>query len=247
MKRSVGIILFILSVLFGSAGYAAQIKLYADSWEPYNYSENGQVVGIATDLVRATFQRANLTCDISIQPWKRAYQNTQRIPYTGLYVVNKTVARTPLFKWVGPLFESNVYLFRLKNRDDIQIDSIGDLAPYRIGVLRGGSVQSFLLKEGVPPSILDLHSHAGLHLNKLFAGRDDLVPGDEVDFLYQAKKLGRSVSELERAYKLYPSEYYLAINPETPDEVVDRLQSALDELIEEGYRQRLMEQLLQSL
>ena len=247
MKRSVGVVLLILSVLLGRASYAAQIKLYADSWVPYNYSEEGRVVGIATDLVRATFKRAKMTCNVSIQPWKRAYQNVLRKPYTGLYVVNKTAARTPHFKWVGPLFESNVYLFRLKERNDIQIVSLRDLAPYRVGVLRGGSVQSFLLKEGVSPSILDLHSHAKQHLTKLFAGRNDLVPGDEVDFLYQVQKLGRSVSELERAYKLYPSEYYLAINPETPDEVVDRLQSALDELIEEGYRQRLMEQLFQSL
>ena len=241
---------YILSLFLSLAAnlsYGASVKLYADSWEPYNYSEDGRVVGIGTDLVRAVFQRAGISYELSIQPWKRAYQNVLRVPDTGLFVVNKTQARSPYFKWVGPLFETNVFLYRLKSRSDIKIDTLSDLNEYRIGVLRGGAVEDFLLRKGVSRSALDLHSHSTMHLTKLLAGRNDLVPGDEVDFLYQAKKLGRDISELERAYKLYPSKYYLAVNLKTPDDVIERLQNALNELIEEGYRERLMEQLFQPL
>lgn len=246
IRKGLYLFTLLMSLVVGFS-HAASVKLYADSWEPYNYSENGQIVGIASDLVRAVFVRADVAYDMSLQPWKRAYQNTLRTPDTGLFVVNKTAARSPNFKWVGPLFESNVYLYRLKQRSDIQINSLTDLNAYRIGVLRGGAVEDYLLKKGVSRSALDLHSHSEQHLSKLLVGRNDLAPGDEIDFYYQAKKVGRDISELTRAYRLYSSQYYLALNIETSDEIVLRLQTALDDLIEEGYRDQLIEQLFPSL
>lgn len=235
---------FVLLSLSVSVGYAAPVKLYADSWEPYNFSENGKVVGVATELVRAVFEKADVPYQISIQPWRRAYQNTLRTPETGLFVVNKTEERSPRFKWVGPLFESKVSLYRLKSRPEVLVSRLSDLNHYRTGVLTSGSVHAFLKRFGIDDMHLDTHVYAGQHLTKLFAGRIDLVPGDELDLFYQVKGLGRDFSELEEAHFLYRGSYYLALNLKTPDTLVAKLQTALDEVIAEGTREQIVQRYL---
>jgi len=233
-------LLFISFSLTVSAGSETPIKLYADSWAPYNFSQNGTPTGVATDLVREVFEEAGIPYQLSIQPWKRAYQNTLRTPETGLFVVNKTEARSQQFKWVGPLFESRVALYRLKSRQGIVISRLLDLNHYRTGVLASGSVYAFLKRFGIDDEHLDIHSYAGQHLIKLFAERIDLVPGDELDLAYQVKGFERDFNELEEAHFLYWGAYYLALNSTTPDSLVNQLQAALDKVVAEGTREQII-------
>ena len=63
---------------------------------------DGKVVGIATDKVRAAFERAGLPYTIELLPWKRAYAAAYQRPDACVYSTARTPERDPLFKWVGP-------------------------------------------------------------------------------------------------------------------------------------------------
>ena len=239
LKHLLFLIFFSPTVVF-----AEILTLYADHWEPYNYQKDGRVIGISTDLIRKAFVRAEVPHKIYIMPWKRAYLNTQAKPNTAFFTVNRTEERESQFKWVGPIFEQKVYVFSLKSRRDIEVNRLDDINNYRTGVLFGGSVYAFLKNAGISDERLDIHTHARLHLVKLFAQRIDLAPGDEIDFAYQVRGLGYRFSELEKKFFLYQGSYYLAFNLQTSDELVDQIQKAVDQLIMEGERARIVKQYL---
>ena len=80
-----------------------KLTVLTEDWPPFNYKENGKVVGISTDLVLATLVKAGFAYEIRMYPWKRAYQITVGTPNTILFTTSRTTIREKLFKWVGPL------------------------------------------------------------------------------------------------------------------------------------------------
>lgn len=233
-------IILLTSCILTTTINAEVLKVYADNWEPYNYVDNNQIVGISTELVEATLSRANIPYELVMMPWKRAYREVEFKKNALLFTVNRTESREKLFKWVGPILESEVYLYRLNNRDDIKINDISDVRGYSIGVLRGGAVQTFLDSHGFSDADYQIASKADLLLKLIFANRVDLIPGDRIDLAHQLKQTNKKLGDLEKAFFLYSGSYYIAVNIETPDEIVDKLQNALDELIQEGARERVV-------
>ncbi len=237
--------LFCLTSCILATGMNADVlKVHADNWAPYNYVENDRIVGISTELVEATLMRANIPYELVVMPWKRGYRETQTRKNSLLFTVNRTKRREALFKWVGPLFESQVYLHRLKSRDDITVTNLDDVKDYRVGILRGGSVQGYLDAHGFSEENYYLSSKADLLLKILFADRVDLIPGDRLDLAYQLNQSGRHYSDLEKALFLYGGSYYIAVNKDTSDEIVEQLQTALNELVSEGMQDQLINKYL---
>lgn len=235
----------ILIMSFPILARADPLTIYMDIWPPYNYIENDQIIGLSTELIEAALHKTSFEYQIKAQPWMRAYLNVQKTPYTALYTVNRSPQREKLFKWVGPLYPSDVYLFKLKKRRDINVNQLSDAQHYKVGVLRGGSVHQFLVSHGFTEPNLDTQSYADAHLKMLYLERVDLVPGDSIDFRFQTKQLGYDFTLLEKSYLLYKGRYYMAFSLTTPDEVVERVQLALDEVIKEGLRDRLIEKYTQ--
>lgn len=223
---------------------AESLIFYTDHWAPYNFVEHNKIQGISTELLEAALRQTHFQYEIKVQPWKRAFFVVQETPYTALYTVNRSPQREALFKWVGPLYPGDVYLFKLKARQDINIETLNDVASYRIGVLREGSVHRYLLANGVQEAQLNLVSYADQHLKMLLSGRLDLVPGDEIDFAFQLRDSQADFAALEKAFMLYEGRYYIALNLNTPDAVISELQQALDQVIAEGAREAILRRYL---
>lgn len=78
MFRSV---LFLLASLLATVAIAKSdlqsITYLTEEYPPYNFTENGELHGIAVDLLVAATARATQPVakeDISVQPWARAYR-----------------------------------------------------------------------------------------------------------------------------------------------------------------------------
>ena len=66
-------------------------------------------------------------------------------------------------------------------------------------------------------------------------GRIDLWAAADPVWRYHARQQGVEEGQLEVVLSYRSEPLYLALSPDTPDEVIGRLQKALDEVIAEGY------------
>ncbi|MFW5498154.1 MULTISPECIES: substrate-binding periplasmic protein [unclassified Maridesulfovibrio] len=229
-----------MSIVSASAG--DRLTVLTEDWPPYSYESDGRVEGLSTDLVVQTLSRAGLEYSLRIKPWKRAYKETLRKKSTLLYTTSRTEQREKMFKWVGPLFPRKIVLYRLKKNKHIVVNSFDDLRKYKIGVLRGGSVEEILKARGFELGCnYDEATTNKQNILKLFLNRIDLIPGSEVTMAHRMKSTSHRFSDLEKAFVLVDQGgYYIAINKETPDDVVKRIQGAFDSLVAEGGRERVI-------
>ncbi len=245
MKASIlGITLLLICT---AASGDEQLLVLTEEWPPYNFSLEDEIVGLSADLVKAALARAKLDYHLEICPWKRAYRTALKQPNTLLFTTSRTPQREHLFKWIGPLYPRQLHLYKLKSRNDIQVDGWESLKRYEIGVLRGGSVEELLKSKGFEA---EKHywpvSQVDQNLRKIFFKRIDLVVGSDMTLAYRLKGSAHRFADLEKVFLLADQGgYYLAANKDTPDSVVEKLQMALDALIKAGLRKRIQSRYLQ--
>jgi hypothetical protein len=58
---------------FPDSGRATDITVVTENWPPFQEVINGCVDGVATQIVRAVLEEADLTASFGIYPWARAY------------------------------------------------------------------------------------------------------------------------------------------------------------------------------
>ncbi|WP_163133241.1 ABC transporter substrate-binding protein [Agarivorans sp. Alg241-V36] len=208
-----------------------------NSWPPYMFLEDGRISGIATDIVKATFKKANIELELDTYPWARAYQITLTQKDTLIYMLYRTEDRESLFKWVGPIVPAQpMYFYKLRSRSEINISSLEDAKQYTVGVVRNVANHKFLLKQGFEEGKnIAAVTNPQQNLKKLLAGRIDLLIGSELTLAMQMKELGASMQEIEPSFNPIETKAgYIGFNLQTSDETIQRLQHALDSLQEDG-------------
>lgn len=228
MKKGLG--LFLLMMLISSVAFGQKIDVVTEEWAPYNYAENGVVKGMSTEIVEATLRKANLSFDIQLFPWIRAYTMVQENRNTLIYTISRTKERENMFKWVGPLAPRTQYLFKLKKREDLKVESLADVKEYITGVVRGDAMEQFLQKEGfVLNKNFEEVPYPKQNVRKLFHGRIDFITGNELDLAVLVKKLGYNYSDVEKTLLLIDKGgYYMAFHKDTSDAVVNKTRKAFE-------------------
>lgn len=196
--------------------------------------DTGRVVGIATDKVRAAFERAGLAYTIDLLPWKRAYAAARTRPDACVYSTTRTPERDALFKWVGPTDSAEWVLMARADRQ-ITLRTLEDARPYRIGTYHGDARDAYLRSRGfrVDPAPTDL-----VNPRKLLLGRIDLWAASlrrDSPVLDQHGYGGRIVPVLV----FNRLDVFLACNRAVPDEVVKRLNQAFASLERDGALRRI--------
>lgn len=195
-----------------------------------NFARDDGIDGISADIVREMFKRAGIDYTLTLRfPWDRLYRLTLDKPNYGLFSTTFTAERQPLFKWVGPLAKTGWVLLAAPG-NDIRVSSLKEAAQYRIGAYKNDAVSQHLESQGLEP-INALRDQE--NVKKLVRGQIDLWATTDPVGRYLAKQ--EEVSGLSTVLRFNEAELYLALNKDTPDEVVQRLQKALDELRSEGY------------
>src|SRR5262245_28947876 len=139
----------LLALAFGVAMASAHaLTLLTEENPPFNYSENGKVTGLVTDLVLETVKRANLAYTLEVLPWNRAYGRTQAERDTCLFATARLDNREKLFTWVGP-YANNVWGVYGKGDFANTVRLLGDLKPYRIGGVANDAKVEYLRDNGI--------------------------------------------------------------------------------------------------
>ena len=91
------------------------IEWMTEEYPPYNFGdEKGVNQGIAVEYLKAMFKGSDK--DIQLLPWARGYKLVQtKGKYNCLFSMTRTEERESLFKWFGPISNTQVYVEGPKN------------------------------------------------------------------------------------------------------------------------------------
>jgi len=243
MKYLSAIILYIFCCKDVLSNNDHAFSIYTESFPPYNYLENDKIVGINTEIVSMMCANTNLHCNIKLLPWNRAVALSKKTPNSAIYSMSRNLNREKQYKWVGPLVASNNYFFRLKSRTDINISEVSQATNYSIAAPRNDIYEKVLKERGFK-NILSLSSK--YQDVKLFlTGKIDLLVASPLTLPHQLAKHGVSIDMVTKLIPLNVPELqgnYLALHPNTSENVIRKLQNSLNLLRNSGKILELTEQ-----
>lgn len=225
-------IVFVLQV--GQAAFAFELQIVSEEFPPYNYTDKSSksFVGISTDIVKAALDKANVKYHIDVLPWARAYNVALHRKNTAIYSITRIPQREDLFIWIKQLETMRLCLFKLSSREDISIQGKSDLKKYRIGGVRGTAEVQFLVDAGYEFSEWDLVNSHDTNIEKLAAGRVDMIIWDENSFCHGIKSLGKDAVSFKREYCFTDGvkSLYIALNLGSDEELVSKLKDAFKDV-----------------
>ena len=221
---------------------ATDLVLLTENFPPYNMAKNGKnfaqdenINGIATDIVREMFKRADLTYSLTLRfPWERVYKLALEKPGYGVFVMARLPDRENLFKWVGPIGPDD-WIMLAKADSKISLETLEQASKYRIGAYKGDAIAETLTKQGLKPIVVLRDQD---NAKKLVNGQIDLWATGDPAGRYLARQEG--VYGLKTVLRFNSAELYLALNKDVPDTTVAKLQAALDQLRKEGVVDEIM-------
>ncbi len=247
MFKRLLLVLASASVLLAGAAHAADntdtsLVLLTENFPPYNMAKNGKnfaqdenINGIAVDIVREMFKRAEINYSLTLRfPWERIYKLALEKPGYGVFVMARLPDREKLFKWVGPIGPDD-WIMLAKADSKITLESLDQARKYKIGAYKGDAIAETLTKQGLAPIVVLRDQD---NARKLVRGQIDLWATGDPAGRYLARQDG--VAGLKTVLRFNSAELYLALNKSVPDEVVAKLQAALDQLRKEGVVDDIM-------
>ena len=227
------------------AGY--KVTLLTENAPPFSMAEDGKnfareesLRGIAVELVREMFQKAGIPYSMTLRfPWARVQKMALESPNHGAFLAAQINQHEYMFKWVGPIATDDWVLLS-KADNNISLESLGQASGYRVGVGKGSEIEAHLLDQGLRPVAVAADQE---NASKLRNGQIDLWATRAPAGTYLARQQG--VTGLKPVLRIQSTPLFLALNPETPDEVVERLQKAFDELKASGRVEQIFQSYLQ--
>lgn len=226
-----------LSLLTPSMSLQAQtLQVYTQSWPPYSYEHQGKLTGYSTELLKAVLHEAEIEANYTTLSWNRAYQHASIEANTILYTTTRTPEREDLFEWIGPIGVRKLWLFKLRDRKDIQIKGIDDLKKYKVSIVRDTSSLKLVTERGLfPRNQIDEAPTTASNVKKLFFKRVDLILATNGGANYELSQLPYSKDAMEPVYVLNDEFlFYFAINKKTDPMIVAKIRHAFEKVKASG-------------
>lgn len=227
-------ILFFIAFFMATSAFAQHLFITTEEYPPYNTrGMDGHPTGVYMDQLKIVFEKTRIEYTSAIMPWARAIALAESTPMHCVAGAARTPSRESQFKWVSPVHTDRNVLVALKNRY-LRFKALGYAKDYLIGTQRNDYTQEVLQSLGFMH--IDLSSDFDKTLSKLVAGRIDLMPMSE-----SALRL-LSPSVFEEVAVLTEQSLGMACHRDVPDELIGKMQSALDTLIADGTQRKIYEQ-----
>lgn len=245
--KALGIV-FIILMGIAPSGHAdpVQFRFGGDDFPPFAYLVDDRPAGLSVEILRVILDELQIPDTIKIYPWARVYQITLRNKNALMFTAARTEAREDLFKWVGPIAPRRIYLYKLKRRTDIEVDSFKDAKKYVVGTIRGYAAEKTLLDRGFEVG-KNIHpvSENIQNFKKLYRGRIDLITSFDLLIAHTVKGTEYRLADFEKVLVLDDKyDFYYAFNRETDDAVVSRFQGVLDDMKADGRLTALLDAFL---
>ena len=214
------------------------VRIVTEEYPPYNYTDNGKITGLGTDVVQAVLRELQIEGQFQSLPWARAYETAQSGESVLIYSMNRSKEREKLFKWVGQITPTDFYLFSLKSRN-LQINDLAEAKTLQIGTVNQDIGEQYLLQHGFAVGRnLQSSNRYELNYEKLKRGRIDLWIMNELGAYYMARQAGddpsATLQKSMRIAEISGGGNYMAFGLKTPDALVERFRKGLETIKRNG-------------
>lgn len=176
----------VLIALWPLQGVCAErsVHLATLNWEPY-IGEHLEGYGFGAEILRTAFHKAGYEVTFSFMPWVRTLKDVEIGKYDAVCFAYHSVERSKKYIFTKSFAQSVLGFGKLRD-SYIPFETLQDLVPYRIGVVRGFvntpefDTMKILKKEEAKNELLNL--------KKLIYRRVDLIVIDEFVMLNLIKK-----------------------------------------------------------
>ncbi|NMP30651.1 transporter substrate-binding domain-containing protein [Thalassotalea sp. M1531] len=213
-----------------------KIRVVTEEWPPYNYTnDEGEVVGLATEVLKTVLREADIDYHIEMLSWSRAYKLAKKQSHTLIYTIYQAENRESQFQWICPLINtSSLNVYALKSRADITLLTLAELKQFTVGSTERSFLYDYLINQGFEVGKnLDSASDEEANIRKLFRGRIDLVAQEELPFKMRLAKAGLSFDDVKHVHTLFPNasnKSCMAMSLSTPKVLVEKIRKALQKV-----------------
>ncbi|MBU2881815.1 transporter substrate-binding domain-containing protein [Psychrosphaera sp. B3R10] len=221
-------LLFLFCIGFGKVN-AEPLTIVTELSPPYQTLEQNHIGGYATEQVRAFMLKANLSYEIEMYPWARAFRQALNKPNTLIYAIAKTPERLDKFHWFIKVYEFRPYLVGHDDKALLQVKSLQQVKEYSIAVQRHDYAHEYL-------SSIGFEEGKNLILTNSIVDSWHLLKNKKVDFVVEEFEYDPiSESGEEFKYKKYIplkslwQSTYLAANKNLDKDVLEKMMSTMKE------------------
>jgi polar amino acid transport system substrate-binding protein len=203
------------------------LQIYTEQYPPITFRNSfGEITGFGTDVVNEIMKRNNSFSEIKLSLWSNGYELALNNPNFCLFTMDRTELREELFNWVGPVGTNTTY-FYTKAGSGISITSIDDAKNLNsVGTVSSWFSDQYLRDMGFTNLVSD--GDPAVMVDKLMQGEIDAFVCTDVTFPDILRESDYQYSEVDPAFPLMASDYYVAFSKSTPVATVDQWQRALD-------------------
>ena len=220
------------------------LKFYTENYKPLNYTENGEVKGLAPDLLREICKKIDIEFDVSVLQWEEAYDIVKNDDNTVLFSTVLSSERKDQFKWAGPIASLD-WMFYAKPQSNITLNYLEDAKSVsKIGVIADYSIEEFLVQEGFT-NLVYCSSNVDA-FTKLLNGEIDLFPSDKITAEAALKSLNKTIYNVKDLFLIKTDLVYFAFNKNIPDNIVADFQYEIDKLKDNGELKLLYQKYMNS-
>lgn len=236
--------MMILPLLLGFAAGAlaaatetANLRILTAENPPLNFSKDGEITGLATEVVRELVKRTGTGGDIRLVAWPEGYQALLEQPNTALYSTVMTSKRKDLFQWVGPLAvqDTNLYALRGSRIEIANLDQSRKAG--KIATVTKYYSEQMLKEEGF--TNIESYPDRETSLRRLLDGNVQLVASSNTEMPAALKKIGASADDVKNAFTVSSDLIFIAFSKVTSPKLVARWQDALDAMKRDGTFARI--------
>ncbi len=214
---------------------------------PFTYLERGRFVGLANEVLDRVAAQSGLRVQRSIQPFARGLKTVEDLPNSFLYVVVRTPAREPLYRWVGPLDDCDLVVMTLRSSGVDFSPHAPDAQALRIGVIKGSPAGKMVREAGMPERSIYQTPGSETSTRMLYAGHLDMVAGLSLPYQHQAARLGLDAGQLMVAHVLQKGYgCYFAFNRQVNETLFQRFAAAFETLRSSGELKALQDRAAQA-
>ncbi len=224
--------------------YPHNLYFITEEYQPFNYTEAGQLKGIAPELLSIICNRLNIPFEADVMPWADAIALAKSNPHSVLFSTILTAERKDLFNWVGP-FASIDWRFYSAASNPLDIQTLEDARQVEaIGVILDFSIEEYLVNEGFTNLVYCENSAEAFE--KLLNGTITLVPSSEIAAEAALRSINRSIYDVRPLLTIHTSLVYFAFNKAIPELVTKDFQGELDQLKLNGQLEILYQKYMQA-
>ncbi|MCZ6860269.1 MAG: SpoIIE family protein phosphatase [Alphaproteobacteria bacterium] len=210
LARAAGIVLLLFASISGVAAEPGKISLaYCTDCVPFHFQdEDVQPAGMIIDLWRLWSERTGIEIDFRTAPWDetlRMVAEGRADAHAGLFFSD---ARARFLEYGAPLTRTDTHFFVRKGLP--RIETVEELAGYRVGVITGDFVEGFLKKRLPEQDVIGFETYDAI-MTALREGRLQIFAADTPTGIYHLQNSGLGFAyEFPADQPLYRNDWLVA-------------------------------------